>query len=276
MLAAAAGMQTLPRTVLIAIDLDSPPIPTSRAISELLSEVSSVYLVNVSPPVASVERLQVPSWDRAYGDVLEESRDRVLGSLDLPPRVSQQLVTLTGNPVKEILSFADYARVDLIIVGQRRKSFLQRRFRTGLPTQILRATTCSVLVLPPLPGTEALPVMFAKRATTRTETIDRRTWSSRLADLSRRNEHRLVTLEIDDAELGAQVQAGGYPFMGVDHDGRDDRVAIMLGTRRDGGAHLTHFIERPTSIDVLEGSDRRLMALRIANASGQALLSFVA
>jgi hypothetical protein len=109
-----------------------------------------------------------------------------------------------------------------------------------------------------------------------TETItDRHAWAARLAELSRRNAHRMATLEIDDTELGSQAQVSGYPFAGVDYDHNDDRVTIMLGTRRDGGAHLTHSVEHPTSIDVLKGTDHRLLVLRIATATGQTLVSFL-
>ena len=277
MLAAMTGMQSLPRTVLVAIDIDSPAIPLTPVIRELLSGVSTVYLVNVKPPVGSVERLQLPAWNRAYDELLEASRERVLASLDLSPSASGQVVTLTGNPAREILSFADYAKVDLIIVGQRRRSLLERRFGTGVPTQIIRATTCSVLVLPRRKhDAETVRSTSSAAKQARTETIDRGAWAVRLAQLSRRNAHRVATLEIDDTELGSQAQVSGYPFVGVDYDHHDDRVTIMLGTRRDGGAHLTHSIEHPISIDVLEGADHRLLVLRVANASGQALLSFPA
>ena len=276
LLAAARGMRALPRTVLVAIDLDSPPVPVTPVIRELLSQVSAVFFVNVKPHVSPGERSELPAWDWAYDDVLAESRERVMASLDLPPRASRQFVTLTGNPAREILGFADYAKVDLIVVGQRRRSLLQRRLGSGLPTRILRATTCSVLVLPRLhQGAEPSRSTTSAVKQARTETItDRQTWIARLAELSRRNAHRMATLEIDDTELGSQAQVSGYPFVGVDYDHHDDRVTIMLGTRRDGGTHLTHPVERPISIDVLEGTDHRLLVLRIATATGQALLSF--
>ena len=277
MLVATTDMHELPRTVLIAIDLDSPPIPDTQAIRALLSKVAMVYLVNVKPKVSSMERFEVPAWDWTYDDVIEESQDRVMSALDLPG-ASRQLVKLEGTPATEILGFADYAKVDLIIVGQRRRSLLQRRLRSGLPTQLLRATTCPVLVVPrPRKASGPAQSTSAPGQETRLQTItERQDWSSRLAQISRRNCGHQAALEVDDAELGAQVQVSGYPFMGIDYDHRDDRIAIMLGARLTGNGHLTHFVERPTSIDVLEGVDRRLLVLRIANASGQALLSFPA
>jgi hypothetical protein len=99
-------------------------------------------------------------------------------------------------------------------------------------------------------------------------------WATRLAELSRRNLGRTVAVEVDDADFGAQAQASGYPFMGADYDHRDDRIEIMLGARGPGRAHLTHSVTGPTSLDVLERPNGELIALRIANARGQVLVSF--
>jgi len=206
-----------------------------------------------------------------------EAYERVKSSLDLSGNVSQELVRLTGSTAKEVLNFAEYAKVDLIVVGQRRGSMLRRRFGSGLPTRLLRATTCSVLVLPRSRRHVAAPMSdgSARTLSTRTETItDRGQWATRLAALSRRNAGRTVTLELDDIDLGAQAQASGYPFMGADYDHNDDRVEIMLGQRGPGRGHLTHSVDHPVSIDFLHRSDGKLLALRTANERGQALVSF--
>ena len=148
MLAATSAFTRLPRTVLIAIDLDSPRIPGAPVIRELFSEASTVYFVNAQPGVSSVDRAELSSWELMYCDEIAEAYDRVKRSLALPRKVSQQLMQLTGSRKKGILDFAEYAKVDLIVVGQRRRSLRPRRLGTGLLTQILRATACSVLVLP--------------------------------------------------------------------------------------------------------------------------------
>ena len=278
MLAATPPFLGLPRTIVIAIDLDSPLIPDNPVIRELLSAAVTVYFVNAKPRVAASEAYDLSSWERMYAEAIAEAYERVKRSLALSGKVSQQLVDLTGPAAREIVDFAQFSKADLIIVGQRRGSLLRRRFGAGLPTRILRSTTCAVLVLPrSREHAEAswMRVQATPAASTRTETItDRRQWAARLATVSRRNAGRIASLEIDDLELGAQAQAGGYPFAGTDYDHIDDRVEIMLGARGAGGAHLTHSVERPTSIDLLERADGELLALRIANDRGQVLLSF--
>lgn len=279
MVAATASFTRLPRTVAIALDLDTGPIVMTPEIRILLADATAVYFVNAKPRTNVIDGFDLTSWERMYDEALTETYERVCNALDLPPAVTRQLVTLDGPTAKEILNFAQYANVELIIVGQRRASFLHRRFGSGLATRVLRATTCSVLVLPRASrhGARSVPeVPPPANRPVRTETLtDRDQWAARLAELSRRAAGRTVAVEIDDTELGAQAQVTGYPFMGVDHDRRDDRIEIMVGARGPGRAHLTHSIDCPTSVDVLERHDGQLLALRIANDRGQALISFI-
>jgi nucleotide-binding universal stress UspA family protein len=277
MLAVAPSMARLPRTVVIAIDLDSPSVPDSPAIRALLSEATTVYFVNSKPRTDVLPEASVETWERTYMESLEEASSRVKDSVDLPPKVFRQLVTLTGNPAREILSFASYAKAELIIVGQRRRWMLHRRMGGGMPTQILRATTCSVLVLPRGRARAATrPATAAAPRSSRTETItERARWAPRLAQFTRLNTGRRVMMEVDDVELGVQAQATEYPFVGMDYDHYDDRVEIMLGERIGRTAHLTHSVGKPVSVDILDDADGRALAIRVANDRGQALLTFL-
>ena len=277
LLAVVAGMTRLPRTVLVAIDLDSPPIPDSEMLRTLLSEVTTMYFVNAKPRGDELPGPETDRWESSYGEAVREAYERVKSSIELAPGVFRQLVSLTGNPAKEIVSFAAYAKVDLIVLGQRRRWMLQRRLGGGLPRRILRATTCSVLVLPRARGSEKVAVPpKAGTHELRTETItERHRWAPRLAQLTRRNAGRQVMLEVDDAEFGAQAQAMEYPLVGMDYDHYDDRIEIMLGARTGRTAHLTHSVLAPTSLDILEGANGSAVAVRVANERGQALLTFV-
>jgi hypothetical protein len=110
----------------------------------------------------------------------------------------------------------------------------------------------------------------------RTETIaDRARWSDRLADLSRRNAGRPVTLEADEAPLGAHAQASHYSFRGIEYDGRGDRIMIRIGNPAGGRSQLTHSLAGPTAVEVLEGTSDKTLALRVETELGQTLLSFL-
>jgi len=277
-LAATPSFTRMPKTVLIAIDLDSPPLVMTPLLRELLSDASIVYCVNAKPHSTLVEGYDLTSWERVYDEGITEVYERVMSALDLPGRVSHQLIRLAGSTARETLSFAQYANVELIILGQRRASLLRRPFSRGLATQILRGTTCAVLVTPrgaQRGSAQAVRAGTTSAPATHTHTIvEPGQWAPRLSELSRRNAGRTVVVEIDDTEFGAQAQASGYPFMGADYDHRDDRVEIMLGARGPGRAHLTHSVTSPTSLDVLERPNGDLIAVRIANARGQVLVSF--
>lgn len=277
-LAVAAGTTRLPRKALIAIDPGAPPLPYTSAIRALLSEVETVYLVNVQPRSSVVLGLAPAPWDSTYEDGLTEAVERVRVSLDLPAGSVRDLTVVLGNPAKEIMRVAEETHAELLIVAQRRRGVLRGRMRGGLATQLLRGSTCSVLVIPqPKASRVAEFGLGAPTKSMHTVTLtDRTQWSNRLAEFSVRNTRRPAALEIDDTQLGAQAQVTDFPFLGADYDRTDDRVVIMLGNPAGSTSHLTHSIAAPSSLDILEDGDGKAMALRVGDEGGQALLTFLA
>jgi nucleotide-binding universal stress UspA family protein len=275
MLAATPGLLDLPRTLLVEIDLDSPSIPDSGAVRALVSEATTVYFVNAKPRLPGVAP-RPEAWTSQYDAGVQLAYERVRDSLALPPHVYRQLVTLEGTPAKEILSFAAYAKVDLIVVGQRRRWPLHRGFGSALPRRLLRGATCSVLVLPRPRVRSRVETDPSVVNGLHTETItERHRWAPRLAQLSRHSTGRRVMVDIDALDLGAQALATDYPFVAMDYDHHDDRIEIMLGFRTGRTAHLTHSVSAPTSLDILEGADGRAVAVRVANEHGQTLVTFI-
>jgi hypothetical protein len=103
--------------------------------------------------------------------------------------------------------------------------------------------------------------------------IPRHDWASVLQEFTNRNAGRRTVLEIDGVEVGAQT-ASDYPLRGIAYDPRDDRIEIMLGEQGRVDWRLTHSVQEPTSIDVLQTANGRAQALRIAHAGAQTLLRF--
>ena len=275
LLAASAEVDRLPRRVVVAVSPESPAVPESAAVRTLLGDVEAVHFVTVWPHIADLPPM-IPLSDPIYVDGVRDACERVKSSVGLSANVYREPVAIAGTPAKAILDYASEVKADLIVVWQARRWFLGHWTGGGLATRLLRSTTRSVLVLPQprkrrLHRTDDQGTAPAGK----TETITNRDlWTSRLAELSRRNAGRDVTLEIDDAGLGAQTQATNFPFLGIDYDRGDDRIAIMLGNPAGGTAHLTHSIVAPLSLDILEGVDGTTLALRIENEPGQALLVF--
>lgn len=275
LLATVMGFERLPRQVVIATDLYSPALDRLRedsAARALLAEAESVYYLHVVPETETWG-LDNSYWDRAYGQAIHEAFAHLRESLQLSPDVHMEMITPTGDPARQILDFAAFAKVELIIAGRREASMLERRLAGGVVAKLLRGATCSVLLLPP----EKVPpvVRRAPLLPGRTETMSEpRFWPGRLMDFNRRNTGRHAALEIDDLEIGAQTQVSVYPFLGVDYDHKDGRIEIMMGESDTSARHLMHSIPGPKSFDILVGADGREQALRIAYTGGQALLTF--
>ena len=275
LLAVASGVDRLPRTVVIALGINSPPIPTSATMRTLFSEVECVYFVNARPDPTE-HPAAAPRAEPLYLDDVQVAYEAVKRSLGLPPGVVQQPVAVSGNPAKEILRFAAGVEADLIIVGQRQGWFLTRWLGTGLAARLLRSTTASVLIVPRLEAAHPTAGAVATAGGGRTETIDQRAlWPDRLADISRRNRGRPATLELDDAPIGGHAQACRFPFLGMEYDDSEDQISITLGDPAGERAELTHFVVAPTCVEILEGIYGKTLALRVETEVGQALLSFL-
>ena len=102
--------------------------------------------------------------------------------------------------------------------------------------------------------------------------IPKADWSRALQAFSERNAGRYTSVEIDDPELGAQLQQRDFKLQGVSYDPRDDRVEIMLGGFEGVGPHLTHTVGEPRDVDILTDDAGRDLALRVSENGVQTLL----
>lgn len=110
----------------------------------------------------------------------------------------------------------------------------------------------------------------------KTREILRNEWSEFFDSFSRRHQGWLVTLEILESEIGAQVEERDLAFEGIVAEWDEvqgDEIAIIIGAKSD--VHITHRISHPTEVSLElteEGADA---ALAIKSADGAtALLRF--
>ena len=101
-------------------------------------------------------------------------------------------------------------------------------------------------------------------------------WVGELRAFTARNAGRLMMLEVDDPELGAQHHGMGLQLRGVAYDPRDRRVEIMIGGVLGGEDHLTHTVGPVSAIDLLSYADGHDRVLRVAAGGGQTLLRLIA
>jgi hypothetical protein len=104
-----------------------------------------------------------------------------------------------------------------------------------------------------------------------TREIPRDEWLPFFDSFSREHEGWLSTIEILDAELGAQIAASEQPLAGITADLKaSDVISILVGA--PSGAHIAHMIRTPTHVHVKETAEGAHEALHIESSSGATTL----
>jgi nucleotide-binding universal stress UspA family protein len=253
----------LPRRILAGVDFGPPSVYATETALSIAAEHADVTLLHVSDD----------EWTRARtaGDAGQSTGDAsftaTLAMVAPYRRDGMTIRTMhdTGDVADALLRRA----TDLIAVGTHGPGVFERFFLGSVSTNILHVASVSVLAAPRPSVAEATRLTLGLRGTACIDTPDG--WKEVLDAFSRRNVGRRVTLEVDEASVGAQLQARGYLLRGIVYDPRDRRVECMLGTRAGHGAHLTRMIEHVHAITVHahEGCDR---ALEIHHDDGHTIL----
>jgi hypothetical protein len=197
---------------------------------------------------------------------------RFLSQLDVPPAVTIEQATCTGNTARALVDYAERHDADMIAAGSHGQGIVSRLALGSVTTALLRAATTSMLVVPSGSLGEELEVIGGGGGTLH---LDPSQWPTMLADFSRTNAGRRTRLEVDDPELGAQAQEVDYPLLGITFDPHDQGLEIMLGGLGAGAPHLSRSIENVRSLDVLTASDGSDIALRVQHGAGQTMLTFL-
>ena len=263
------GATGLPRIVLFAVDVDDASVNAARRARLLLAAAEKVYLVHVRSGLAT--GLGAAGWERLYGEVTQATFDRVTAALELPAGMLAERHVLTGHPVDELLDFAEYARVELIVSGFHRRTLADRV--TGVRSvaeRTFRGVTCQMLLVPDVTGTEQ---SLGRHAETEVY-AHADAWGAQLSAFATRNTGRVAHVEVDTLEIGAQAQLRGYALVGAEYDAAAGCIRLMLGGAAAGVPHLTHVIPRPRSVELLRRRDGQDEAMRVTHEGGQTLLTF--
>jgi Family of unknown function (DUF5335) len=108
-----------------------------------------------------------------------------------------------------------------------------------------------------------------------TREIPKEEWTGFFDAFSRRHEGWLVTIEILDRALGAQVEAEARPLRGIsaDRGGGDADVEIMTGDGADDS--LAHIVSHPTRIQIEETEEGGEAAIAIeSRGEGTTIVRF--
>ncbi len=144
-LAVDSNRRTIPCRTLVAIDFSPSSIAAAREALRIVGGTGPVYLAYVAP------RTYVPFAGDAqptYEPDIETSLKDLRSSLGIPRHIDARTVVLRGDPAKELLAFAEQEGIELIATGSRGFSTFRGPVIGTVPTALVRAARCSVLVMP--------------------------------------------------------------------------------------------------------------------------------
>jgi nucleotide-binding universal stress UspA family protein len=271
-LAVSPRADDLPRRATVGVDFSPASVRAAEVASALLGEDATLSLVHVKPRLEESE-LDKAAWDATYSARVVELFDRLRADLQPRPGVTVETVSLEGWPADQLLAFATRSRAELIATGTHGYGFVERLFLGSVATGVLRGAACSVLIAPEPSGADAERIR--RHLTGTVDAPEPGRWAPMLDAFTRRNAGRRVALEVDDPDVGAQIQESGYVLLGTTYDRHDGRVEIMLGSGSRRGPHLTRTIDGVDSVSILSGADGEDRALRVEHGTGQTLVTFL-
>jgi nucleotide-binding universal stress UspA family protein len=190
----------------------------------------------------------------------------------IPARVTLHTREMQGEVIQQLLEGVDSLGAELLAVGTEGPGFVERVFLGSTAASALHLARCTVLASPAPPPAEAIEMQLHVQGTA--TITEPQQWSNALDAVSRRDAGRLVRLEVDDRDIGAQVEASGYLLRGITFDHNDRRVTMMLDAPDGAEAHLTRSISNVNAIGITTKPNGADLAVVIKHGNGQTLLLF--
>lgn len=145
-------------TILVALDVNAETTPAQSALTEQVLQTLGQFQLQ---PNAKIVLAHVVPADRTEVDIVV---DRPQADLESFPfnRIEKQLQVyqknlpceseleiVTGDPAEEIIRLANIYKADLILIGSRGLTGLQRILLGSVSSQIVADAPCSVMVVKP-------------------------------------------------------------------------------------------------------------------------------
>ena len=259
----------VPRHAIVGVDFSEGSVRAAQTVLRFLDDDGVLELVHVIPR----ERLLFDAWvsQEDYTHYVRRSLTRFMARLTVPRGVHVDDMILSGDPAKELVTYAERTGADLIATGSHGHGFVTRLVVGSVTTKLLRTAACPVLVIPG----DADHTDGNSASAGVTLNLERDRWRAVLDDFTQANAGRRTRLEVDDPEFGAQPQEQDYPLLGVTFDPVDERVEIMLGELGSGEPHLSRSLSDVDALDVLTDGEGRDVALRLRHGNGQTILTLL-
>ncbi len=136
------------KTILVALDdsgIGEQVIQTLQQL--LLPEGSKVILCHVFPTPESEMRLPADRPHPESSTVSFLQVEKQLQSYQAQLSVNSELELVTGDPAEEIIRLANIYKADLIIIGSRGLTGMNRIVQGSVSSQVMEDAHCSVLVV---------------------------------------------------------------------------------------------------------------------------------
>jgi nucleotide-binding universal stress UspA family protein len=258
----------LPRKIIAAVDFSPASVRAAQAALMLAADNSIVTLVYVAEPFVHPRESARATLRKDIAVLFGRLRDELAPYT--PAGSILQTRELEGEVVQQLLQCANSLGAELIATGTAGPGLIERMFLGSTATSLIHLARCSVIASPSPRATEAVDIALHVRGTATISAPN--DWPSALDAISRRDMGRRVTMEVDDRDIGAQIEASGYFLRGITFDPHDRRVAIMLESPQGKGAHLTRSIAHVDEIGISAAADGSDGALIIKHGRGQTLL----
>jgi nucleotide-binding universal stress UspA family protein len=259
----------LPRTVVAAVDFSPASIRAVQAALLLAADDAKVTLIHVVPDggLGLDHQIRMSEQTRT---LFERLREQLVPFT--PERVTLEMREMQGEVIHQLLEGADSLGADLLAIGTEGPGFVERTFLGSTAASALHLARCTVLASPAPAPAEAIEMQLHVQGTA--TITERQQWAKALDAVWRRDAGRIVRLEVDDRDIGAQVEASGYLLRGITFDHNDRRVTVMLEAPDGTGAHLTRSISNVDAIGITTKPNGPDHALVIKHGRGQTLLLF--
>jgi nucleotide-binding universal stress UspA family protein len=281
-----ADFSALPTTIVVGVDFSPASVRVGGAGVVLLGEGGRLVLVHVTPAItlptvpptlvlrdSSFEPL-VALWREEEATSTAHLFERLRDELRqyTPSGVTVETRSRTGEVRDELLEVADEVGAGMVAVGTQGPNAIERLLLGSVASDVVRHAARMVLVAPPPAAVESARIELRLRGTTDvTRPAD---WGPALDAFTKRNFGRLVRIEVDDPEIGAQTEERGYALLGTAYDHHDRRIEIMVGDPVDRVRHLTRTIPGADDVAFYTTNGGQERAMRVGRGRAQTIVTF--
>lgn len=271
---AAPGQKSRPKRVVVATDFSAMSDYAAQVALPFIAPEATIYLVNVqrpADPFHSAWKVEPELQNDDLSVALRRASESLMREALAREGISIESVSLTGDPAEEVLQFALAHHAELIVTATHGYGFFRRLVLGSVATELVRSSVCSVLCVPGSAQARAATRTVVSHANN-TRSYDKVEWPSALDEFSRRNTGRRCTIEIDQRDLGAQVQGTNVPFIGAVYEPHDNVAELIFGEASIIGKHFTNMIANVSDISIVTDENGIDQSIRVANRQGQTLL----